>query len=747
MNLIIFFDNNSFKLNNVIIKYIKRLLLYEIVSSEFNDNKYENIILYKTNPTLIEINLKSNNYFNIQNIITNINNVIYKCYETYGTINFKKIIDQIYNIEKNNLFGLNTNKIILITSINDFCYFTDSNIIYTNDLLNEIKLSTIQFINISNFSFLKNLFPKIDEYFVDNKNYKIENIFEKSPFEFYNFDYQKDKLNELINILSDKLVDKLEDSKSLLLNNDELINITNNIDILKYFIVLCGYIEVNIIELIKSSDDLNKIKKIMRLFFETGDICLNNIIKSIINSINETVYRLSNSIIKLPVDKLEVFLSETYIKYILEFYEIVYPKIYNFNNSNNTFKKLNKKLVDSDKISTQFSPIKIKQIDNVKTDIISSQYLTSTLSLTNWIEEYNNYNPFGFLIKYKPNKFSYKGILDIGSSIFKTYPNLIIEEVTTNWVSLYDYYQIILTDFNTENNYQTDVFNIGNFNIIDNLLGNGNVFLPVYINKNHWELTKSIWTYHMSFINNCFEFEYNKKMDNIYFYTLLKLFINIKQIYQTQNFKSKIRLFCYVLRTSIQIMIDNKYLHSIKKEYHKFIELILKNQLLEKNSNFSDLIIRLIQLIISNECDQIQLEDDLKKVTNYIFSNYIISNYKMDFWEIINDDNVDIETKNLELECLKNSTLEDNISWLYLEFDLRLLNKIIKSIYQLKGFNRFIKIIDLTNGCVCDESVCDEIESNTINLINIEGIIKQVFSEQFNLNYYQVDISKYLISK
>ena len=759
MNLIIFIDNNTFRLNSVIFSYIKRLLLYEIISSEYHNSKYTNILLYKTNPSLIKIKLdkinESDNKINAQDIIINFNNVIYKIYDTYGTLNFKKIIDEIYHLETDNTDNRYTNpdnnKIIVITSINNEYNFTELNISHLNELFKKIK-SNIEFINISNYKFLSQIFPTINEHFIDIKNFKIENIFntDDCPFKYTNLLYGTDELEQLINKL-----DFCSTNNCLNEEQNELIktNETNNSNIilepnkLTDLIILFGYIEVNINDIKTNSIELDKISKITEINIETGNTHLNNIIKSIKNSINDTVSRLSDTIIKLPTNTLEPFLSETYIKYILEFYEIVYPKIFKYNNLIDSHKKYNKKNY------TELSQIKIKQIDNIKNDDnISTQYLQSTLSLTNWIEEYLNYNPFGFLIKHKPNKLSYKGILDIGSSIFKTYPNMTVEQVTTNWVSMYDYYQIVLTEFDNKNNDnnennnnnnqgQTDTFNIGNFNIIDNIQGDGNIFLPVYINKKHWELTKSLWTYHMSFINNCFEFEYNKKMDNIYFYTILKIFGDLKNIGQNQNTKSSIRLFCYLIRTCIQILVDNKYLHSIKKDYLKFFELVLKTDFFQKNTIFSDWIVRLIQLIISNECVQTELETNLTVVSKYIFNNYIIENYKIDFWDIINDPNTKIEDKNQKLDDLKRDVLQANAPWLYLEHDLKIFNKLIKSIYRLKGFNQFIKTLDLTNGCV----VLDDNTLNPINLINIEQIIKQICMEQFNLDYYQVDVSKYLM--
>ena len=97
--------------------------------------------------------------------------------------------------------------------------------------------------------------------------------------------------------------------------------------------------------------------------------------------------------------------------------------------------------------------------------------------------------------------------------------------------------------------------------------------LPIFINKNHWQLVKSFWKYHMSFINNSFEYNYNKRMDNIYFLVLLKNFNNLNESYNLNKIKlipdCDIRLFIYILRTSIQILIDNKYINNIKNEYNR----------------------------------------------------------------------------------------------------------------------------------------------------------------------------------
>ena len=720
-NFLIIFDNYTFKLNNVVYNFIKRFVLYEIINKKYIENKYNDVILFKTNPQLTTTKLnKSNSFEDISDIMLNINNIIYKEYETYPTMLFKNIFNKIKDIETN---VSDKNTILIITSINNEYNFTNTNIDYLNNIINTLK-SNIKIINISNNRFLNELFPKLDEFFIDIKNFKIENIIIKEIFNLETYPNDDEIFTKYKNISE----------------NNNSIEVNNSIELFEYICLLC-FIEKNI--LINLDNKLTNIKnmigefnKMLRFQIITNNNLILNLLKCFQNSISNILQRNYDLCVNIPIDKLSDELANSYIKYILEFYQIIYPKIYKYTNSiasANTSKK-NK--------STNTSLIVYKNFTKLEFNDISSQFLNSTLTLTNWVEEYNNLNPFGFLIQYSPNKYSYKGILDINSSILKTYPNMIIGNVSTNMVSVYDYYQIILSEFESIPddfvNTNKEIFNISNFNIIDNISGDGNVLLPVYINKKHWELTKTIWSYHLSFINNCFEFEYNKKMDNLYLYTLLKLFNDLKNINQNQNIKTIIRLFAYLLRTCLQILIDNNFLHSVKNNYQKYFNLLLTTESFEKNCNFSDWIIRLIQMIVSNQYEHDNLSKDLDLVTSNIFNKFVISNYKIDFWERINDEQIDTHLRHEELEMLKTNTIQKNICWLYMEHDLKIFNNIIRSIYSIKGFNQFIKIIDQTNGCLEDNNIPD-----TINLHTIKNIIVDKCSEQFDLTKYSVDISKY----
>lgn len=739
--LLIFFDNQSFKLNSLVINCIKRWILYKIIN---NYSKYNDMYIYKTCPNFVEKKIELNNEENICDVLTWINNIIYKKFYDYPRINIKNIVDKI------NTVGDEIYEIMVITSLTleEKEYFVKENIEYISNI---IKKYNINYINISNTNnVICNLFGKLEpikENFIDVNCLKTENI---DICKIINMCDENNSNNGNYKNYEQNIID-------FNLSNVKSVNLFEYIKIL-YWIESC------VLNNLSSNNKnpefnlmANSILKNIKIIGDDGQNSQNgqiiNIIKSHTNLVLDIITRQNELVIKFPIDKLTPELNSSYIKYILEFYSIIYPKIYN----NNLIQLNNKNQKNKQKkISNITSEIKLKDIEpiNVDDDDISGEFLKSTLTLTNWIDEYENANPFGFLIKYNPNKLSYKGILDLGSSILKTYPNMVINNITTNFVPLYDYYQIVLFDYENnnkdniiddeENNNPNDInnkknfFNIRNFNIPDNINGDGNVMLPLYINKQHWELTKSLWSYHMTFINNCFEQEYDKKMDNIYFLSILKLFGNLKNINANSNTKSITRLFGYMLRTCIQILIDNKFLHSIKGDYLKYFNCVLEAETLDKNSIFADWVIRVVQLIVSNSITNEELNADLDKITKIIFKKYIITNYKMDFWDKINNPKIPNKEKKNELDILKNDVLQGNICWLFLNFDLEIFNKIVKSIYAINGFNQFIKQIDKNNGCLVDID-----DPNILSIEALENIFKTHCESQFNIENYQVDISEY----
>jgi len=662
----IFVDNITFHDNNIIYKFLKRWIIYKIIDIINNNH---DIIIGKTIPQIIVNKFNNSNLNCVENIVTYIENIIYKKYDddTYPTIHFKNIIDYFNELNDNNI-----NEIFIITSINKDGHFNENNINSINNFLkNENIYNKINLINIS-----KNKLQEIGNF---------KNI--------YNIDFKETKItNIILNQIFKVIINLNFFNKNSIEKN---INLDNNQELL-YLLGELHKTEKYIYNLIlnKSYNDmeLNFIEENLKINLISTNIKIKNIFKNYLKSINDSLNLLRNINFKNIYDNINPKFNNTYIKYIIEFYEIIYPKL---NNNNFIKNKINLSLINI---------FENKFLENDNFIKKSLDFTNSNLTMTNWLDEYNNYNPFGILIKYKVDKFSYKGIIHGKINLLYSYPNVIINSVNNNWCSIYDYYQLIQLKLDNKDEYDeyfeddNNNFNINNFNITDNLLGDSNVLIPIYINKDHWKLLKPLWKYHLSFIHNCYENEYNKKMDNIYFLIILKKLNLIIDKYNSskQINNNDLILFNYILRTCIQIMIDNKYLNSIKNEHEKYFKILMNDKKSNVNNVFN-YIIRLIQLIISNNSININLNDYFNKIEKLYLKFFIEQYYKIDFWEMFNQSN-DEKLKKEKLDEINKNYINENIYWFNLKNDLTILNQFIIEIYNKSGFNQYIKINESNYG-------------------------------------------------
>jgi uncharacterized protein YozE (UPF0346 family) len=318
--------------------------------------------------------------------------------------------------------------------------------------------------------------------------------------------------------------------------------------------------------------------------------------------------------------------------------------------------------------------------------------------MTNWKDELIDLNCFGFMINYKISKLSYKGYINDNETILSNYPNIFVNNISNNFVSLNDYYQLIINHLEEEPDFQ---FNLNNFEVVDNLHGNTNIMLPLYINKEHWAITKKIWNFHFTLINNCLEPYYKRKMDNIYFYVLLKYFNTLlgkNKITLEYNITS-IRLFMYILRTTMQICIDNKYCFNILSDYNKHKEILLVSEDIKKFKNiFNEYLIRLLQIIITSKYDNINVKTDLLSIKNKFLELKLGK-------KIVNE------------ELNDNLINEQIINFIDLENDLIKLSIFMNELFKIKGFNQFIKMLDNDNGLILENS-------SHINYSIIKDILK-----------------------
>jgi hypothetical protein len=653
MKILIIFDNLSCnkKWGNLL-NIIKRWMLYYL-NNEIINNNIEFIKIIKTNP-------------------------------------FKELVLENPILKNNSI-----NEIIKFCSDIIYKYSTNNNII---NLLNQID-DKMEYDEIIIFSLQENLY---DEEINDKLNNELDKEYIKN-IKIFNFNYTKifycpDKINN--DIIKDKLISK--NIKEIIINNKindfiEIINIINkNLTLIKDY---------------SSKNNLDEIQIILKEYYEIE--C--EIIKNINNKVqydkllerlnlskNENIFLkycynvIKNKLINLNTKKIIInnFDNNSKIfKYIFDFYEIIYPKIYSELSKNNLIYEFSINNPDINDIIMNEYALSLKKDD-------TESFLNSSISMTNWKDEIIDLNCFGFMINYKISKLAYKGFISDNETILSNYPNIFVNNISNNFVSLNDYYQLIINHLEEEPDFQ---FNLNNFEVVDNLHGNTNIMLPLYINREHWAITKKIWNFHFTLINNCLEPYYKRKMDNIYLYVLLKYFNTLlgkNKITLEYNITS-IRLFMYILRTTMQICIDNKYCFNILVDYNKHKEMLLTSEDIKKFKNiFNEYLIRLLQIIITSKYDYVNVKTDLLKIKKKLIE-------------------LKLEKKIVNEELNNNLINEQIINFIDLENDLIKLSIFMNELFKIKGFNQFIKMLDNDNGIILENS-------SPINYSVIKDILKNI---------------------
>ena len=209
-------------------------------------------------------------------------------------------------------------------------------------------------------------------------------------------------------------------------------------------------------------------------------------------------------------------------------------------------------------------------------------------------------------------------------------------------------------------------------------------------------------------------------MDNIYFLTIIK---TINTISTTKSNQNIIRLFIYILRTNIQICIDNKYSYNNKADYDKHFNLLLDSKDLQTfNRIFIDYLIRVIQSILTSNIKFEELNNDMDKLINCWIQQLIKNEYYTEDLERINDMNNEEKIK--ELEHLEEKFNLNILCFSELKKDIEFFWNLMNKIYSVKKFNQLIKFLDKNNGClpILEEDLnCGIIDTIINDLINTQG--------------------------
>jgi hypothetical protein len=677
---------------------LKRWIIYWLNNSLLKKN-LNSVSIGKTfpEPKLIKLD---NNSLIIENIIDLFDSIIIKKTQTYDCINIKNIFDMC----SKNTFNKSVEDDIKCkySDIYVFCSIlqiklTDNNIIYIKNSLTNDKIKNIKFTNFSYRKCLPNE-PKILETIINQRDMDNYDLFVEIST-LLNLKAETNDFNNSNNSNINITLEKLFEIEF------ELLKSSINKDIVTIYF---NYI-----------DELNKNNN--HKFENITESCA-NFIKYCINWLRIKILEKFNNInFNIPQGVFNSNLPTDYVLEIIKFYNLVYPKILE-----NHLETHNKKPSFSlGKINQlNFSDITLKNYPNDD----STNYLYSNTTMTNWKQEYENLNPFGIALKYIPHYLSYKGMYE--RNVIKTYPNMMISSISNNWLSLFDYYQLISADIDTGTKTK---FSVNEYVFIDNLHGETNIMLPLYINSEHWKIAKIYWSYHMTFINEAFEFDYVKRMDNIYFLTIIKTINNISNTKCNQNI---IRLFVYILRTGIQICIDNKYSYNNKSDYDKYFNLLLNSENLQSfNKFFIDYLIRVIQSILTSTIQLQDLISNINKLVEIYIKHLINFEYNKEAFDIINAMNN--KEKLGVLEELEEKINLDILAFSELKKDLEFFWNLMNKIYSIKKFNQLIKFLDNNNGCL-------PIGESELNCEIIDTIINKLVIE--NLSKSTLDIKKLIKS-
>jgi hypothetical protein len=629
MKLLLFVDNISYnKKWGTILNFIKKWFIYYL-NNEIILNNIEQLKIIKLFPKTELILDSKNDNIKIENIIKFFSGIIFK--NIMSNTDLLSIIDNSIEYD-----------LIIIFSLRK--------VLYGSNIYEYIEMNHIKNILVFNFENAKQTPDSI----MGSK----ELIIKKAVKNFYevfitnninSFDKMIESINNRINIINDKI---------------NIINNFHNCNNLQKLLINLYNLECTIFNSISNNQSLNT--KILLDDINNYDLSIFTN-EDYIMFLKYTINFIRTKLISLCENKLisnSFNDSDKIFKHIFDFYQIIYPKIH-------LALKEESLLFDFDisSININIHDIKDKDFANLQKNDTSESFLNSTISMTNWKEEIADLNCFGLLLKYNikkgikiknnknPNFVKYY-------SITTEYPNIFVNNISNNFISINDYYQLILNHLNEVPEF---IFNLNDFEIIDSYHGNTNIMLPLFINKNHWYIFNKIKRYHLSLINNYLEPYYNSKMDDIYFFVLLKSFNTMI----LKNNNDSIRLTIYILRTAMQICIDNKYCFNVQHEYMKYLNNLLSSQVINNfNQIYNDFLIRFIQMIITSRIDVLKTYNELENIKEHFIS--------------INKEH-------------------DNCNYLTLHNDLLKLTLFMDNLFKICGFNQLMKNIDDSNGMISNK--------------------------------------------
>lgn len=632
---------------------------------------------------------------NIINILRESNNINFKKIEKINIFTFLQITHTIsdfldpsitkLDLDKRIIInGIISNKEITTIKLNDFLknlnvigtfIYIDDTTEYSNAVLKETIYMFISifdpeknnYIIKKNHINLKNNLLFFNENSMNDKNYFLKN--ENDYYLIYckNKNVIEDNAEIIINdkvfnIHFENELIKKNDTKLIIeciLKEIRVFNIDNNYTIYEYYNIL--------IKLINNYKYINKFfinnKKGIYLIY-TCSLIYEIIDKAIsicskkkkheINMLNilKVIKKQSTSFIRLKNKNFCIYIERIF-KNILNIYE---DDLKNNNLCNSI----------------------LNNIDDNKKFTESCDFFTSLISFTNWYEDIETDNCTCLILNICGSKISKLGY---GA-------NISIINITSTFYPCNDYIELCDNFFTTSKEISDGLIFKGN------AIGDGNCVIPLYINKNHWNIAKKKMKYLLGiimsnnpagFVKYHYRFVYKLFLDYCNTITIQEK----SGVYLTNKYLS---CFWSYFRTVAQISFDNNYnrgIYNVVKQY-------LQNPKKRVLKNEYDYITMLGQIISTG---YIIDDGDIKKIIGHIINEIIKSNIKK------GDNSYLLEciTKNKnvfsyvnELIIIHSNNLNRHIPYL---FSFYIFNRILKKFYlKFKNYSNFIKILDNNYG-------------------------------------------------
>jgi hypothetical protein len=704
-SLIIVIDNNKIynKLGEICI-IIPRYIEY---MSEKVD--YDDIYLITSYPRVVsKIIDKKTLYCNFKNIKKN---------ENINLVDDEMRIKEISEIINSTIVILEKQKkinIIMLTSIKH-----DTTLV--NNLLNVIKDDRI---DLTYINFKLNTLMKYDKYnyiielkdkllmdvLISHDNNKLEinidngdifsldkklEIIRTNQYILINdYDLDKDINMEIVDVATkEKKNYKIEIEKLEYEDN----NLYNYVTFFIQEIINKQYLDYDNSILIKCVDEIYKLKKDI---YEKAIITYDNEMIQKLSWINYSMKQITENLVKkIKMNNVKDDLSIIMNKLLIKLDErIEGSKLRDkFNNRIlKNYKEYDTQSIINMKEITEFIEEHDEMEDNNEFNM-SCEIFNSIITLSSWYDEIKENSILGLLIKLETNN-------DVKIGILNAKP--IIEEITTNYIPIKDYFNTIITHFDKE---ETNNIN-GKDIIYGDGIGLANAFIPIYIHKVHWAIAKQYIPYVFGMILTHNPLGYTENHLNFMFYILIDM---TKRIYNSNNMISTrwIKSYISILRTCSQITYERKY--NIKKLINSY--LLNQNKRNEPRLFGNDII---LGQILSSSCiiGKNITNDKILKLCEYIYEeNIALETYNS---YILYTDMKDVTESNIIINEINNRTkemLETTISFykMYLLLQSHITN--------IGGYKKFLDMIDINYGNYPDMK-CEEIK-------------KEIIKNKINMNY------------